>query len=38
MDILDLSAARMGNLRTSAAVYDWTLQGFSGAIRIPPAP
>jgi hypothetical protein len=38
MDILDLSAARMGSLRTSAAVYEWTLQGFHGGIRIPPAP
>lgn len=38
VDILDLSAARFGSFRTSGAVYDWTLQGFSGGIQIPPAP
>ncbi len=38
VDILDLSAARFGSFRTSSEVYDWTLQGFSGGIRIPPAP
>jgi hypothetical protein len=38
IDILDLSAARFGSFRTSSAVYEWTLQGFSGGIRIPPAP
>jgi hypothetical protein len=38
IDILDLSAARFGSFRTGGAVYDWTLQGFSGGIHIPPAP
>jgi hypothetical protein len=28
VDILDLATARIGNLRTSTAVYEWTLQGF----------
>lgn len=37
-DILDLSAARVGSFRTSAAIYDWTLQGFQGGVTIPPAP
>lgn len=38
MDILDLSAARIGSFRTSVEVYNWTLQGFGGGIRIPPPP
>ena len=29
--ILDLSAARIGNLRTSTATYEWTLNSFQGA-------
>ncbi len=28
VDILDLTAPRIGDFRTSAAVYEWTLQGF----------
>lgn len=36
--ILDLGAARIGNIRTSTAVYEWTLQGFEGGLRIPPPP
>jgi hypothetical protein len=33
VDILDLSAPRIGEFRTSTAVYQWTLQGFkAGAI------
>jgi len=37
-DILDLASPRMGALRTSAAAYDWTLEGFKGGITIPPLP
>lgn len=36
--ILDLGSARLGAIRTSADVYRWTLQGFSGGVPIPPAP
>jgi hypothetical protein len=36
--ILDLGTARIGNIRTSAAVYEWTLQGFQGGVRVPPLP
>jgi hypothetical protein len=36
--ILDLASARIGSLRTSAAVYEWTLQGFQGGVPIPPPP
>lgn len=36
VDILDLAAARIGNLRTSTAAYDYTLQGFgAGKVRPP---
>ncbi|MCG5233571.1 hypothetical protein [Xanthobacter oligotrophicus] len=38
VDILDLGAPRLGNFRTSAAPYEWTIQGFSGGVVIPPAP
>ena len=38
VDILDLASARIGSLRTSAAVYEWTLQGFKGGLTIPPLP
>jgi hypothetical protein len=38
VDILDLATPRMGALRTSAAVYEWTLQGFQGGVPIPPPP
>ncbi len=34
--ILDLGAARFGDVRTSPAPYDWTIEGFAGGIRIPP--
>jgi hypothetical protein len=34
--ILDLSTARIGRIRTSAVVYDWTLEGFQNAIETPP--
>lgn len=36
--ILDLSSPRLGAFRTSVDVYDWTLQGFKGGIRIPALP
>jgi len=36
--ILDLGSARIGHIRTSAAVYEWTLQGFEGGMRVPPLP
>jgi hypothetical protein len=38
VDILDLAAARVGAIRTGAAVYDWTIQGFGQDIAIPPPP
>jgi hypothetical protein len=38
VDILDLAAPRLGSLRTTAAVYEWTLQGFQGGVPIPPPP
>lgn len=38
VDILDLASPRIGSLRTSAAVYEWTLQGFQGGVPIPPPP
>jgi ABC-type Fe3+-siderophore transport system permease subunit len=38
VDILDLAAPRIGTFRASAAVYDWTLQGFKGGVQIPPIP
>jgi hypothetical protein len=37
-DIIDLASARTGSLRTSAAVYEWTLQSFHGGVPIPPPP
>ncbi len=37
VDILDLAAARVGNFRTSAAAYEWTLQGFQSGTSAPPA-
>ena len=33
--ILDLAAARIGNLRTSAAPYEWTLQSFQENATVP---
>jgi len=38
VDILDLASPRIGALRTSTAVYEWTLQGFQGGVPIPPLP
>lgn len=38
VDILDLAAARIGSFRASSIAYDWTSQGFSGGISIPPLP
>jgi hypothetical protein len=38
VDILDLATPRIGALRTSTAVYEWTLQGFQGGTPIPPLP
>ena len=38
VDIIDLGAARIGTIRTSTAVYEWTLQGFAGGTAIPPLP
>ncbi len=38
VDILDLAAARVGEVRTSALVYDWTIQGMAGDVVIPPPP
>jgi CDP-diglyceride synthetase len=38
VDILDLATPRIGALRTSAAVYEWTVQGFQGGVPIPPPP
>jgi hypothetical protein len=34
VDILDLAAPRLGELRTGVAVYEWTLQGFKGGVTI----
>ena len=36
--ILDLGSPRLGALRTSTAVYDWTIQSFQGGVPIPPLP
>src|SRR5215831_5709190 len=36
--ILDLAAARIGNLRTGVAAYEWTLQGFQGGATVPARP
>ena len=38
VDILDLGAGRLGNLRTTTEAYEWTLQGFQGGVTIPPVP
>ncbi|BCH28433.1 hypothetical protein MesoLjLc_03630 [Mesorhizobium sp. L-8-10] len=35
VDILDLAASRIGQLRTATTVYEWTLQGFGGTTSIP---
>lgn len=36
VSILDLAAARVGALRTSAVVYEWALDGFRGGVNVPP--
>jgi hypothetical protein len=38
VDILDLAAARIGNLRTSPAAYEYTLQGFHAGKVTPAQP
>lgn len=38
VEILDLASARMGDIRTGTAVYDWTLQGFKGGVTVPELP
>jgi predicted benzoate:H+ symporter BenE len=35
VDIIDLAASRIGFLRTSAAPYEWTLQGFHSETATP---
>jgi hypothetical protein len=34
--ILDLGSPRMGHVHTGTAVYEWTIQGFAGGVRLPP--
>ena len=36
--ILDLSAPRLGAIRTSVEVYDWSFEGFKSGNPIPPPP
>lgn len=36
--ILDLGSPRLGDVRTSTAPLDWTIEGFAGGVRIPPLP
>lgn len=38
VQILDLSAPRIGTLRIGTATYDWTIDGFKGGFAIPPMP
>ncbi|EHM02191.1 hypothetical protein HMPREF9946_01385 [Acetobacteraceae bacterium AT-5844] len=38
VSILDLAAARVGTLRTSAVAYEWTRDGFRGGVTIPALP
>jgi hypothetical protein len=38
VDIFDLASGRFGHIRTSGVAYEWTLQGFKGGVKIPPAP
>lgn len=33
--ILDMSAPRIGAIRTNASVYEWTIQGFEGGVSVP---
>jgi hypothetical protein len=35
---VDLSQPRVGSVRVDTRVYEWTLQGFSGGVTIPPVP
>ena len=35
---VDLSQPRIGSVRVDTRVYEWTLQGFSGGIMVPPMP
>ncbi len=37
-DILDLASARLGDCRTTAAAYQWTLQGFHSGSSARTAP
>ncbi len=36
--ILDLGSARAGNIRVPTLAHEWTIQGFSGGVTVPPAP
>lgn len=36
--ILDLGSARLGDVRTSPAPYDWVIESFAQGVRIPPPP
>lgn len=38
VEILDLSAARLGTFRTGSIVYEWTETGFKGGVTVPPLP
>lgn len=38
VNILDLATPRIGEFRTSAEAYEWTLRGFKGGVTIPPSP
>jgi len=38
VDIPDLAAPRLGELRTGVAVYEWALQGFKGGVTIQSSP
>lgn len=38
VEILDLASARLGQIRTGTAVYEWTIQGFKGGITVPDLP
>jgi len=35
---VDLSQPRIGSVRVDTRVYEWTLQGFSGGVMVPPLP
>jgi hypothetical protein len=38
VQIFDLASPRVGRLRTSADVYEWTIEGFVGGLANPPLP